>query len=198
MMPDYTDVKKAMVAERYRNEQNLTRLAGIEACKERNLVVECYAGAGGLTNVYKQHFKEVMNNDINPESVAKYCMPAIDFIKEEVANLDQKIDMIDFDCYGCPAFEIQEFFKYAKQHAPFVLALSDGLGMLMKRSKKVEPILQRYLLDSIDMTKVWLRHGVLVDNLLSKLSEKSGLNSTQICSVQTKGKNYVLASYVIE
>lgn len=197
-MPDYSDVKKAMVAVRYRNEQNFTRLAGIEACKERNLAVECYAGAGGLTTIYKDRFKQVINNDINPDSVAIHCMTAMNFIKEEVRNIEQKIDMIDFDCYGSPAFEIQEFFKDAKRHAPFVLALSDGLGMLMKRSKKVEPILQRYLLDSINMEKVWLRHGSLIDNLIAKLSDKVGLHSTQICSVQTRGKNYVLAAYAIE
>src|ERR1700722_4308422 len=99
---DYTEVKKDMVAVRYRTEQNETRLAGIAACKLaglNNRVVECYAGSGGLTEVYKQNFKEVINNDLNPDSVAKYNYKAIDFIKKIVTGLD-KIDMIDFDCYG--------------------------------------------------------------------------------------------------
>ena len=201
MMPNYEEVKKQMVAVRYRNEQNETRLAGIAALAisgNKNLAVECYAGSGGLTEVYEQHFKEIINNDLNPESVAKHNMKAIDFIKEVVAKLDKKIDMIDFDCYGSPAFEIQEFFKDAKRHAPFVLALSDGFGMNLKYSKKEIPIRSRYLIEGpLDTYKIWLRHGELIDNLISKLSSQLGLESMKICSIQTKSKNYVLAAYVI-
>ena len=199
-MPDYSDVKKEMVAVRYRNEQNQTRLAGIAACKFANLdglAVECYAGSGGLTEIYKQHFKEVVNNDLNFESVAIHNFKAIDFIKQIVSKLP-KIDMIDFDCYGSPAFEIQEFFKDAKRHAPFVLALSDGFGMNLKYSKKEIPIRSRYLVEGeLDTNRIWLRHDLLIDNLLNTLSKQQGLQSTKLCSVQTKSKNYVLAAYVI-
>ena len=141
-MPDYSDIKKDMVAVRYRAEQNETRMAGISAAKFKGItgrVVECYAGSGGLTSLYQQYFTEVVNNDLNPNSVAQYNFKAIDFVKNIVSKLD-KIDMIDFDCYGSPAFEIQEFFKDAKRHAPFVLALSDGFGMNLKYSKKEIPI----------------------------------------------------------
>jgi len=197
---DYSDVKKQMVATRYRAEQNQTRLAGIAACKLaglNNLVVECYAGSGGLTEVYKQHFDKIINNDLNPESVAQYNFKAIDFVKNIVTKLD-KIDMIDFDCYGCPAFEIQEFFKDATRHAPFVLALSDGFGMNLKYSKKEPPIRSRYLIEGeLDTNKIWLRHDLLIDNLLNTLSSRLGLQCSKLCSVQTKSKNYILAAYVI-
>ena len=63
--PDYSDVKKNMIAVRYRAEQNATRLAGIESCADKNLAVECFAWSGGITDVYKQYFKEVINNDLN-------------------------------------------------------------------------------------------------------------------------------------
>ena len=202
MMPNYTEVKKDMVAVRYRNEQNETRLAGIAACKLANLsglAVECYAGSGGLTEVYKQHFKYVINNDLNPMSVAIHHMKAIDFIKQIVSKVHDKIDMIDFDCYGSPAFEIQEFFKDAKRHAPFVLALSDGFGMNLKYSKKEIPIRSRYLIEGdLDTNKIWLRHGDLIDNLLMTLSKSQGLQATRICAVQTKSKNYVLGAYVVK
>lgn len=202
MMPDYSDIKKDMVAVRYRAEQNATRLTGIAACQFaglNGLAVECYAGSGGLTEVYKQHFKEVINNDLNPESVAIHNYKAIDFIKQIVAKLDKKIDMIDFDCYGSPAFEIQEFFKDAKRHAPFVLALSDGFGMNLKYSKKEIPIRSRYLIEGeLNTSKIWERHDQLIDNLISALSKSNGLQSSRLCSVQTKSKNYVLAAYVIK
>ena len=201
MTPDYTDVKKEMVAVRYRTEQNATRLAGIFACKFAELdglAVECYAGSGGLTEVYKQHFKQVINNDLNPESVAIHNMKAIDFIKEIVSKLPSKIDMIDFDCYGSPAFEIQEFFKDAKRHAPFVLALSDGFGMNLKYSKKEAPIRSRYLIEGeLDTHKIWNRHQDLIDNLIEKLSTPQGLHAFRLCGMQTKSKNYILAAYVI-
>ena len=199
---DYSDIKKDMVAVRYRTEQNATRLTGIATCifaGLNGLAVECYAGSGGLTEVYKQHFKEVINNDLNPESVAIHNYKAIDFVKEVVAKLDKKIDMIDFDCYGSPAFEIQEFFKDAKRHAPFVVALSDGFGLNLKFSKKEIPIRSRYLLEgSIDTNQIWLRHDSLIDNLISTLSKSQGLTATRLCSVQTKSKNYVLAAYVVK
>ena len=196
-VPDYSDIKKNMVAVRYRAEQNQTRLAGIAACENKNLAVECYAGSGGLTDVYKQHFKYIINNDLNPDSVAMHNFKAIDFIKRVVADLDRKIDMIDFDCYGSPAFEIQEFFKDAKRHAPFVLALSDGFGMNLKYSKKEIPIRSRYLIEGpLDTHKIWLRHDELIHNLLITLAKSQDLNCSKICSVQTKSKNYVLAAYV--
>lgn len=201
-MPDYSDIKKDMVAVRYRKEQNDTRLTGIAACKFaglNGLAIECYAGSGGLTDVYKQHFKAVVNNDLNPESVAIHNYKAIDFIKQIVSKIETKIDMIDFDCYGCPAYEIQEFFKDAQRHAPFVLALSDGFGMNMKYSKKEEPIRARYLLEGPLITeRIWDRHADLIDNLLDKLASQNDLTSTKLCSVQTKSKNYVLAAYVIQ
>lgn len=202
MKPDYSDVKKEMIAVRYRNEQNDTRLAGIVACKLANLnglAVECYAGSGGLTEVYKQHFKAVVNNDLNPQSVAIHNYKAIDFIKQVVSNISTKIDMIDFDCYGSPAFEIQEFFKDAKRHAPFVLALSDGFGMNLKYSKKELPIRSRYLIEGeLDTHRIWDRHADLIDNLIETLSNKIGLQATKLCSIQTKSKNYVLCAYVIK
>ena len=200
MMPDYSDIKKDMVAVRYRAEQNETRMAGISAAKFKGitgLAVECYAGSGGLTSLYQQYFTEVVNNDLNPNSVAQYNFKAIDFVKNIVSKLD-KIDMIDFDCYGSPAFEIQEFFKDAKRHAPFVLALSDGFGMNLKYSKKEIPIRSRYLIEGeLDTHKIWLRHGDLIDNLLDTLSKSVGLQSDKLCSVQTKSKNYILAAYVV-
>ena len=199
-MPDYSDIKKDMVAVRYRAEQNETRMAGISAAKFKGITeraVECYAGSGGLTSLYKQYFTEVVNNDLNPNSVAQYNFKAIDFVKNIVSKLD-KIDMIDFDCYGSPAFEIQEFFKDAKRHAPFVLALSDGFGMNLKYSKKEIPIRSRYLIEGeLDTHKIWLRHGDLIDNLLGTLSKSVGLQSDKLCSVQTKSKNYILAAYVV-
>lgn len=201
MMPDYSDIKKDMVAVRYRAEQNATRLTGIAACHFAgltSLAVECYAGTGGLTAIYKQSFDTVINNDLNPESVALYNFKAIDFIKQIVAKLDKKIDMIDFDCYGSPAFEIQEFFKDAKRHAPFVLALSDGFGMNLKYSKKEIPIRSRYLIEGeLNTSRIWERHDQLIDNLISVLSKSNGLQSSRLCSVQTKSKNYVLGAYVI-
>ena len=197
-MFDYSQDKAKMVATRYRKEQNETRLAGIEACKDKNLVVECYAGGGGLTEVYKQYFQEIVNNDINPQSPAQHHMKAMDFIQEVVHDLEQKISMVDLDCYGSPAFEIQEFFKCARYHAPFVLTLSDGFGVWLKRSKKEKPIRSRYLIDgTIDYHRIWERHIDLVDNLIKVLCEDARLSWERIAYVQTKSKNYVLATYTI-
>ena len=197
---DYSKDKENMVAERYRKEQTFTREEGIKHCDSKHLAVECYAGQGILSAVYQSQFDQLINNDINIKSPAKYHMTALDFIEEVVFEFDstEKIDVIDFDCYGSPAYEIQKFFTVAKYHTPFVLCLSDGLGQWLKRTRNEAALRKRYLIiDTIDWNRIWDRHEILIDNFIKTLCDQYGLQGYKICSVQTKNKNYVLASYKI-
>lgn len=197
---DDIEVKKQMIATRYRFEQELTAMQGIKNCIDKNLAVELYAGTGGLTNIYKDSFKTVLTNDLNKDSSAQYHLTAMNFIKTILLELAQKIDLVDFDCYGCPAFEISEFFKIRGNFdAPFVLRFFDGLGLWMKRNKKQEVVKKRYLIQgNLDMNKIWLRHPVLIDTFLKKIAEQYGMKAERIISVQTKFKNYVLGVYKFE
>ena len=199
---DYSKDKENMVAERYRKEQTFTREEGIKKCRRKKLAVECYAGQGTLTAIYKSQFDTVIDNDINIKSPALHHMSAMLFIEEVVHELHkkEKLDLIDLDCYGSPAYEIQHFFKCAKYHTPFVLCLSDGLGMWLKRTKNEQSLRRRYLIPNsvpIDWQKIWERHPQLIDAFIKQLCDNHGLKGYLICSKQTKNKNYVLASYKI-
>lgn len=192
------EIKEKMVAVKYRAEQELTAKAAIQACPTRVYAIELYAGTGGLTSLYKQYFKKVETNDINTKAKTDWHLPAMKFI-DQVLSVRGQIDLVDFDCYGCPALEIQEFFKKGNPQfvsCPFVLRFSDGLGLWMKRNKNSEVIRKRYLIEGdIDMTKIWLRHPELIDMFLKKLGAQYGLKVEKLISIQTKYKNYTLGAY---
>lgn len=191
------EVKKQMTATKYRKEQEQTAIEAIINCPTRNIAVELYAGTGGLTREYKKSFKIIYTNDLNKNADTNYHMKAIDFIRNHLVVLSDKIDLIDFDCYGCPAMEIQEYFKVrGNQDAPFTLRFSDGLGLYLKRNKNEKTVRDRYLIEGpLDMTKIWLRHPDLIDYFLKKIAGMYGMEAIKLISVQTKFKNYVLGAY---
>lgn len=192
-------VKKEMIAVRYRVEQELTANEAIKNCNQTNLVLELYAGTGGLTNLYSKYFKNIITNDLNKDSDAKHHYSAMKFLENinEILPSLTKIDLIDFDCYGCPALEIQKYFeKRGKLDVPFVLRFSDGLGLFLKRNKNENVIRKRYLIEGvIPMERVWLRHPQLIDYFMQTMASRYGMKATKIISVQTKFKNYTLGAY---
>jgi hypothetical protein len=195
-------VKSEMIAEKYRKEQNQTALEAVENCLNKNLVVELYAGTGGLTSVYKEFFKEIITNDINIKSSAKWHYPANLFIEKVLSGLllGRKIDLVDFDAYGSPALEIQKFFELRRNvDCPLVLRFSDGLGLWMKRNRNQEVLKKRYLVErDIDMNHVWLRHPELIDSFFQEIGRIYKMKVTKIISIQTKFKNYTLGAYLFK
>ena len=193
------NVKVQMTALKYRKEQELTCIEAIKNCLGREHVLELYAGTGGLTEIYKKNFTIVTTNDVNKNANTDFHNTAMNFIKLflKKENNFPKLDLIDFDCYGSPALEIQEYFKQRRDFdAPFVLRFSDGLGLWMKRNKNQEVVKKRYLIDGeLDMTKIWLRHPELIDAFLKRIAGLYGMQADKIISVQTKFKNYVLGAY---
>jgi len=194
------NIHKEMRADRYRKEQDFIRSEAVNKCEKKNLVVEIYAGVGNLTKLYKQHFNKVITNDINSKSIAEYNMDSLRFIREIINNIPNKIDLIDFDAYGCPSEEVKEYFLRIKNDAPVVICISDGLGLWMKMKKDIKRIKKRYFLDNffqLDERHPWRQHIELWNNLLNKLCQQNGLKFESIKTMQTKGKNYVLGSYLI-
>lgn len=214
-----SDFQKLMLADKFRTQQDEIRGAAIDKLYEigikPNVCIETNAGVGNLTRLYKKHFNEVVTNDINLESIAQYKMDSMKFVKEIVIPFSQKIDHIDFDMYKCPVGEVKEFFKVAYKHAPFTMSISDSLGMWMKRSSKVEKVIEKYdittdaegkeiiinslndLVQDFDRRHPWRQHINLWNNLLSSLTNQYKLSFEPINVQQTKGMNYVLGSYLI-
>lgn len=195
---DDKEVKKQSIALKYRLEQEHTSAEAILACPTKAYAVELYAGTGGLTKIYKKFFVSVITNDANKNVDTMYHEKAMWLIKSLLARTKhRKIDLIDFDCYGCPALEIQEYFKVRGDiDAPLVLRFSDGLGLYMKRNKKEDVVRKRYLIEGpIVMDKIWKRHPELIDYFFKKIAGMYGMKAEKICSMQTKYLNYTLGAY---
>lgn len=195
-------VKAESVAVKYRKEQELTCSEAILACPTRNLAVELYAGTGGLTKIYADNFDTIITNDLNPNSIATYKLTAMRFIEIVLPAIIQKIDLVDFDCYGSPCEEIKEYFKVRKNYdAPFVMRFSDGKGLWMKRFMKrneqgKEYIRKCYLIEGeVVLEKIWDRHDQLIDFFLKTLASRYGMKAEKIITVQTKFKSYILGAY---
>ena len=137
------NIHSLMLANRYRKEQDFIRNEAIKKCETKNLAIETNAGRGNLTKLYKQNFKRVITNDINPKSIAENNLDSLDFIREIVNNIPNKIDLIDMDAYRCPVPEVKELFKRLNNHVPVVLCISDGLGIYMKRKRDIKGIKER-------------------------------------------------------
>lgn len=192
---------KPMLAVRYRVEQELTRNEAIKKCQNKDLAIEVYSGSGGLTKIYKSHFKEIISNDLEKDSPADYHMDAMKFIEEIVSKIDKKIDLIDFDCYGSPAFVIRKFFELTKdKHFPIVVTLSDGLGIWLKRNSNMPKLKERYLLHEqfvFDERHPWREHDKLIDEMFQVIASQYNAKAEKIITVQTKGKNYILGSWLL-
>ena len=202
-IPDYSEVKDEMIAVRYRNQENEVRHHAINACENKGVVLELYAGVGGNTETYKKEFKRVITNDINPKSIASHIMPAMKFIKTLSPIIGSKIDLVDFDCYGCPSEEIKAFFEERdSQDAPLVVVLADGLGLWMKRAQKdtrTARIRRRYLLPDtfiFDEEHPWRDHVEIENKFMDVLATRNGMHAIPLRVIHTKFKNYVIGAYL--
>lgn len=193
-------IHKEMLADRYRKEQDFIRGAGVDKCETKILAVETNAGVGNLTNLYRKRFNQVITNDINPKSIADYNMDSLNFVRDVVNSFRDKIDLIDFDFYGCPTEVVKEYFLRIKNDVPVVVCISDGLGLWMKMRRDLKKIKEKFLLDDnfqLDERHPWRQHIQLWDNLFTKLCKQNNLKFKPIQVMQTKGKNYILGSYLI-
>lgn len=202
---DSPEVKAMMLATRYRREQESTAIAAIKACPNKARSLELYAGTGGLTEIYRTYFTNVLTNDINKEAKTDTHLSALDFIERYLPSevYSEKLDLIDFDCYGSPCKEIQKYFDIRGNFdAPFVLRFSDGKGLWMKRfmprnETGKEEIRKAYLIENeVVLDKIWRRHPELIDYFMHKLAGKHGMVAKRICMVQTKYLTYTLGAYL--
>lgn len=202
-LPDYSEVHEKMVATRYRLQEDETRLAAIAACPKKDTVLELYSGVGGTTRLYKEAFDKIVTNDINPSSIATHKMSALKFIRTLLPIMADKIDLVDFDCYGSPSEEIKAFFEERdSQDVPIVVAFADGLGLWLKRCKKDERtarVRRRYLLPSdfqFDESHPWREHDRIIEEFMKQIAKKYGMKCKKISTIQTPHKNYVIGSYL--
>ena len=190
------EATKLLVADRYRVPITASRMAGIEAA-QKGLCVELYAGIGGNTKLYKAAFNKVVTNDINKDAATDFHIDAMEFAKR-LGTMVDKIDLVDFDCYGSPGLVIQKFFELrGNRDCPLVVAISDGCGMWLKRRNDRPGVEKRYLIDSsFEMKGIWNRHIDMLDNLLFKMAKNYDMQCKRLLAIQCKGKNATVGSWI--
>ena len=193
-----TDKIKRFGEDRFTNERVYTRQAGIGACKEKNMAVEVYGGAGTLNKMYKEAFKLVVGNDSNPSAPTQYHLLDKDFVPTILPKLG-RVDLIDFDCYGNRNNLIDLAIQILPK--PFVLCVSDGLGLSLKLSKKID-LNKFYRCDVnveqwVDVRHPWRQQDALMRHFLKQSTSAINCNYEVIAEVRSKNKNFVFGSYYI-
>lgn len=177
----------------------------IEAIIKTNQMkcIELFAGRKALTYWYERVFKKVITNDMQvfDDIEHDYNMKANDFIKRALVNhID--FDYIDFDDEGCPAKEIQEFFKIIKdKNEPFVLAVTDGMGLnlkclgkinyyktyMIREDKTVQPVIEDYY-NFTDIFREFIR----------EVTQKNNFKHEELSLHLKENGNVIYATYFIE
>ena len=172
-----------MKASRYRALIHRKALLASKAALRKVTAVELFAGTGGLTSIYERHFEQVITNDINPEAM---------YFIDQVIPILGKIDLVDFDCYGCPAYEVHKFFDLVEHKmCPIVIGISDGMGQRLKRIRDEDGIIRRYLVepDQFDLRYSWRVHPRLLDNLMKVTAEKHRMQCKTVSIFQSTNMN---------
>ena len=115
------------------------RIEAIVKSPKRSLLLDLFSGAGQLAAWYRRHFDRVITVDHSAQYAVDYVMKAEDFIRQHIDQF-MDFDYVDFDDEGTPAAEIKTFFSAieGKKKTPFVLALTDGLGLHLKIGGKAD------------------------------------------------------------
>ena len=168
---------------------------------DRVKAIELFAGQGALTSWYKRSFENVVSNDIQVfENVTHaHNLSASAFIKKELAkHLD--FDFIDFDDEGCPAKELQEFFKIIKhKKEPFVLAITDGQGLNLKCHGKINFKRTYMIRDDATVnakTEDYYNFTEIFREFMSIVTQ--GFNYKELSLYLKDNGNVIYATYLIE
>ncbi len=170
---------------------------------KQNKCIELFGGRKALSYWYERVFKKVITNDkqVFEDVEHDYNLKAMDFIKKALINhID--FDYIDFDDEGCPAKEIQEFFKIVKdKKEPFVLAVTDGMGLnlkclgkinyfktyMIREDKTVQPVIDDYY----SFTEIFRE-------FIKQVTIQNGFNSEELSLHLKDNGNVIYATYLCE
>ena len=177
------------------------RLESICHCSKRNLAIELFAGKGRLSFWYKRLFDKVVRIDKENYSEVDYCQNAESFLKEHLAAFIN-FDFIDFDDEGCPGKELQLFFSLIEgKSKPFVLCLTDGMGLALKIRAKIN-LYNNYLFGRDEVIKVqddsqYRDFDQYVKHLIDTLCTTHGFNNKIINWYRGADGNVIYACFEI-
>ena len=169
----------------------------------RNLCIELYAGRNVLTKWYLRYFKKVITIDKQKFSNINndYKMKASDFIENKLEKY-MDFDYIDFDDEGCPAQEIQLLFKTIKdkKKEPFILALTDGMGLNFKSRGKLN-FFKTYMIKDNNVIQCTIHDynnfEEIISNFILNVTKLNGFMFEELSIIRKDNGNVIYATYLV-
>jgi hypothetical protein len=129
------------------------RLESICHCNTRVLAIDLFSGQGRLAFWYKRLFSKVIRVDKENYDGVDFNQRAETFLQKYLTDY-MDFDFIDFDDEGCPGKELQLFFSLIEnKKEPFILCLTDGIGLALKLRGKVN-LYDKYLFGKDEILKI--------------------------------------------
>ena len=194
-----TTLIKQLGIQRYETERVSVRRTAVENTMQ-GACLELYAGQGTMRGlVFEPHFAEYITVDSDLYAKVMYHISAIKYIREFLPSYSKSIALVDFDAYGGPHFEIHEFFKVrGDKDRGIVIVITDGLGLMLKRSLKKARVSERYLVtdaDNIDMRHCWKHMKEMTYLMMTRLAEKHGMKCIPLAAIPGKGQNFLFSAW---
>jgi len=177
------------------------RLESICHCHRRNLALDLFSGQGRLSFWYKRLFGNVIRVDRENYDGVDYYQKAEDFLSTHLKEF-MDFDFIDFDDEGCPGKELQLFFSLISgKKEPFILCLTDGMGLALKVRGKVN-LYDKYLLGENEIIKIkddsqYRDFDQYIKHLIDNLCNMYGFNNKIINWYRGADGNVIYAGFEI-
>ncbi len=193
-----------MKHQKLKQKKLVYRIESLLSLKNRDKCIELFAGRGALSYWYRRNFRKVITNDIQKfqDINHNYNIKAMEFVKTEIQNhLD--FDYIDFDDEGCPAKEIQGFFKSiaGKKEDPFIIAVTDGQGLNLKSKGKIN-FFETYMIREDKTVQAQVQdYYDFVDifrEFMKKVTFVNGFNAKELSMHLKDNGNVIYSTYLIE
>lgn len=177
------------------------RLEAICHCHKKNIAIDLFSGKGRLAFWYKRLFDRVIRVDKENYDGIDFNQKAEAFLSEHLTEY-MDFDFIDIDDEGCPGKELQLFFSLIRgKKQPFVLCLTDGLGLALKVRAKIN-LYDRYLYGVDETIKVkddsqYRDFDQYVKHLINTLCNMHGFNNDIINWYRGADGNVIYACFQI-
>lgn len=180
---------------------------------EHDWILELFAGRGALTeNVYAGHCNKLWLVDVNNANLQiargrlegfpyeAFCMDNLKWLKNyfrfKVAAFQEHLTLVDFDAFGMPGRQIQNFFEVFTVQRPLCVAITDGgsrkLGF---SSKALSSLLSKYY--RMETTYSRGDQVFFVNQLMDEVARSQDCKCIHVNSGQNPQKTVVYAGYVL-
>lgn len=177
------------------------RLESVCRCHNRSLAIDLFSGQGRLSFWYKRLFHDVISVDKKNYDGIDFNQKAEIFLKQNLEDF-MNFDFIDFDDEGCPGKELQTFFSLVEgKKEPFVLCLTDGMGLALKVRGKIN-LYDKYLFGADEIVKIkddsqYRDFDQYVKHLIDTLCTRHGFDNDIINWYRGADGNVIYAGFEI-